>query len=64
MDDIHYNLVEHGLVANLADWRFSSIHRYVRLGIIPPDLAVRTMMAISANNLSPDFAHAPSRIRG
>jgi len=37
VDYIHYNPVKHGLVASPREWRFSSIHRYVRLGIIPPD---------------------------
>ena len=29
---IHYNPVKHGLVENLADWPWSSFHRYVRSG--------------------------------
>lgn len=37
LDFIHYNPVKHGLVASPANWRFSSIHRYILLGIIPPD---------------------------
>ena len=29
---IHYNPVKHGLVSKVADWEWSSFHRYVRLG--------------------------------
>jgi putative transposase len=31
-DYIHYNPVKHGLVRSVADWPWSSFHRYVRLG--------------------------------
>ena len=34
---IHYNPVKHGLVAAPMDWRWSSIHAYVRRGIIAAD---------------------------
>ena len=27
----------HGLVQRIADWPYSSFHRYVRLGILPDD---------------------------
>jgi hypothetical protein len=33
---IHHNPVKHGLVANPSEWRWSSIHYYVRRGIIAP----------------------------
>ena len=33
VDYIHYNPVKHGLVDRVADWPYSSIHRYVRGGI-------------------------------
>jgi putative transposase len=36
---IHYNPVKHGLVARVADWPFSSFHRYVARGILPSDWA-------------------------
>jgi putative transposase len=36
---IHYNPVKHGLVARVADWPFSSFHRYVAQGILPGDWA-------------------------
>ena len=38
-DYIHYNPVKHGLVKHVADWPYSSFHRYVKLGIVPPDWA-------------------------
>jgi putative transposase len=37
LDYIHYNPVKHGLVKNVADWPWSSFHRYVRLGFYDPD---------------------------
>jgi putative transposase len=36
---IHYNPVKHGLVSRVADWPFSSFHRYVAEGILPADWA-------------------------
>jgi len=35
VDYIHYNPVKHGLVARVADWPYSSFHRFVRMGIYP-----------------------------
>jgi putative transposase len=32
---IHYNPVKHGLVENVADWPYSTFHRYVRHGLYP-----------------------------
>jgi putative transposase len=34
-DYIHYNPVRHGWVERVADWPYSSFHRYVRAGIYP-----------------------------
>ena len=34
---IHYNPVKHGYVSQAAAWPYSSIHRYIAAGIIPPD---------------------------
>lgn len=31
---IHYNPVKHGYVQQAADWPYSSIHRYIRSGVI------------------------------
>ena len=36
-DYIHYNPVKHGLVNNIADWPWSSFHRYVQSGVYEPD---------------------------
>ncbi len=35
IDYIHYNLVKHGYVKRPVDWAHSSIHRYIRQGILP-----------------------------
>ena len=32
---IHYNPVKHGSVENVADWPYSTFHRYVRQGLYP-----------------------------
>jgi hypothetical protein len=34
---IHFNPVKHGLVTRVADWPYSSFHRYVAQGILPGD---------------------------
>ena len=34
-DYIHYNPVKHGLVQNVADWEYSSFHRFVKQGLYP-----------------------------
>jgi len=39
VDYIHYNPVKHGHVRQLADWPWSSFHRYVARGLLPPDWA-------------------------
>jgi putative transposase len=36
-DYIQYNPVKHGHVQSAADWPYSSLHRYVRAGILPAD---------------------------
>lgn len=36
-DYLHDNPVKHGLVARVADWPYSSFHRYVKNGTYPPD---------------------------
>ncbi|MEW6660552.1 MAG: transposase [Thermodesulfobacteriota bacterium] len=35
LDYIHYNPVKHGLVANVADWPYSTFHRFVKQGLYP-----------------------------
>ena len=37
IDYIHYNPVKHGHVSRVADWPFSSFHRFVRRGIYSSD---------------------------
>jgi len=37
VDYIHYNPVKHGLVKQVAEWPYSTFHRYVREGIYPAD---------------------------
>ena len=39
VDYIHFNPVKHGYVAAVRDWPYSSFHRDVRLGTLPPDWA-------------------------
>jgi len=39
MDYIHFNPVKHGHVARVADWPYSTFHRYVQQGIYPSDWA-------------------------
>ncbi len=34
VDYIHNNPVKHGLVKRASDWRYSSIHRYIKSGIL------------------------------
>ena len=35
LDYIHYNPVKYGLVENVADWPYSTFHRYVQQGFYP-----------------------------
>ena len=37
IDYVHWNPVKHGLVKNVSDWPYSSFHRYVKVGLYPPD---------------------------
>jgi len=37
LDYLHWNPVKHGLVQRVADWPWSSFHRYVAQGDYPPD---------------------------
>jgi putative transposase len=39
VDYIHYNPVRHGLVERVADWPYSSFHRYVQKGVFPENWA-------------------------
>ncbi len=37
LDYLHFNPVKHGLVTRVADWEWSSFHRYVADGAYPVD---------------------------
>ena len=37
---IHYNPVKHGLVTQLAQWPYSTFHRYVNEGVYPHNWSV------------------------
>ena len=39
VDYIHYNPVKHGYVGCASEWPYSSIHRYIRLGLVDADWA-------------------------
>jgi putative transposase len=39
VDYIHINPVKHGLVSRVADWSYSSFHRFVQVGMLPEDWA-------------------------
>ena len=37
VDYMHWNPVKHGYVKRVKDWPYSSFHRYVKQGVLPPD---------------------------
>lgn len=37
VDYLHWNPVKHEHVRQVADWPYSSFHRYVRRGLLPRD---------------------------
>ncbi|MGC1548830.1 MAG: transposase [Rhodanobacter sp.] len=39
IDYVHINPVKHGYVAHASDWPYSSIHTYIRQGMLAPDWA-------------------------
>jgi putative transposase len=41
IDYIHFNPVKHGHAERAIDWPYSSIHRYVRQGVLPTDCGGR-----------------------
>lgn len=43
IDYIHINPVKHGLVERVADWPFSSFHRYVKRGLLPANWATEVI---------------------
>jgi putative transposase len=44
VDYLHFNPVKHGYIRCVADWPFSSFHRYVRQGLLPADWAGAAVM--------------------
>jgi putative transposase len=40
VDYIHFNPVKHGWVLRARDWPYSSLHRYVRQGVLPQDWGI------------------------
>ncbi len=44
IDYIHYNSVKHGLTASPFDWKYSSIHEYLRDGYYPKDWGVEGVL--------------------
>ena len=40
IDYIHYNPVKHGYVTQASDWPYSSIHQYIKAGILPKDWGI------------------------
>ena len=37
VDYVHANPVKHGYVKRVRDWPYSTFHRYVTVGVLPPD---------------------------
>src|SRR5699024_4316287 len=52
VDYIHFNPIKHGYVERLVDWPWSSFHRYVRRGDLPPDWA--NAPDTDASSMGPD----------
>lgn len=45
LDYIHYNPVKHGWVERASDWPFSSMHRYIRNGMLNKDWGLGASLA-------------------
>ena len=43
---VHYNPVKHGHVARPVEWRWSTVHRYIRDGLVPADWAVTSELSV------------------
>jgi putative transposase len=37
VDYVHHNPIKHGLALSPSQWPYSSLHRFIRQGIVPPD---------------------------
>jgi putative transposase len=40
VDYIHWNPVKHGCVTRPVEWKYSTIHRYIRRGLLPADWGI------------------------
>ena len=49
VDYIHYNPVKHGYINRAADWPYSSIHRYIRSGMLDKDWGTNKMVVRSGD---------------
>src|SRR3989338_6519738 len=49
VDYVHWNPVKHGHVKCVADWPYSSFHRYVKAGIYPPDWVGRVNQRLAGD---------------
>ncbi len=49
-DYIHFNPVKHGFVQRAADWSWSSIHRYIRLGQLSTDWASDSKFVVTGGD--------------
>jgi putative transposase len=53
LDYVHINPVKHGYVARASDWPYSSIHGYIRQGLIARDWACEPDTSLSTGEPSP-----------
>ncbi len=58
VDYIHINPTKHGLVQNPSDWPHSSLHRFIRQGIVAPDWA--SVEAVHDEYGEPEYDYPPS----
>ena len=49
VDYLHINPLKHGLVNQVADWPYSSFHRYVKAGVYPADWGGSAQIAAYAD---------------
>ena len=55
---IHFNPVKHGHAVRAADWPHSSIHRYIRMGLVNEDWAFQAEEGTASRELN--FGERPS----
>ncbi len=44
MDYLHYNPVKHGLVKQVKDWPYSTLHRYVEKSVYGENWAMQVLL--------------------